>query len=123
MLLDSLEEFTLEKENFNLEKLSRILKNIDTLWNTHEKEEEEFFKGINKWGVKFSNEKMLIEDHKQLRGHWKVIQDSLKNEDKQNIFITLDTDGKMLIEKFRDHINQEEKALEKWLKFNPSSQF
>lgn len=114
-ILKKLEDFTLEKENIDLEKLSRTLKNLDILWNTHEKEEEEFFKRLSSYKDKFSSEKMLIEEHKELKGHWKVLQISLKKEDKKEIFITLDTDGRMLIQKFKDHMAKEENIIKESL--------
>ncbi|PIN90007.1 hypothetical protein COU57_04815 [Candidatus Pacearchaeota archaeon CG10_big_fil_rev_8_21_14_0_10_32_14] len=114
-LLDQLEVFIIEQDEIDLDKLSRTLSNIDTLWNAHEEKEEKFLKKISDWGVNLPNEKMIIEEHREIRGHWKILQKSLKSKNKQEVLVTLDTDGKMVIEKFRSHMAREEGSIQKAL--------
>jgi hypothetical protein len=49
-----------------------------------------------------------LEEHRQLKGHWKVVQDFLKTSDDNKIRVALDTDGRMLIDKLREHMNAED---------------
>ena len=124
--LDYLEAFTLLDEENKIEKLSRILLNIKSIWDPHEEKEEKFFTKLSKSGIgiEILNEKMLIEEHRQLRGHWEVLNKSLKTKDKNKIWTTLDTDGKMIIEKFRKHMEKEENSFRRiFLPSNPPIDF
>jgi len=113
MLLDHLQETTISKENIDKEKLFRTLCNIEILWDNHKEDEEYFFKKFKREGFNIPFEAMFIEQHRQLKGHWKVLNKSLLHGDKNEIFTTLDTDGKMFVEKLKRHMDEEEKALKK----------
>ena len=83
------------------------------LWEKHEKKEEVFFNELKSINPAFANEMMFLNQHRQLRGHWKVIKDAINRsrEDTLNFWITLETDGKMMFDKFRQHINAEDDFL------------
>jgi hypothetical protein len=87
-----------------IERLYRL----NELWDAHEIREEKFFGEIKKEVGEFPAETMFLEDHKQLRGHWKVVQAFLKTGDEDKIKVALDTDGRMLIDKLRSHIKAED---------------
>lgn len=90
--------------------ISQINK-IDSIWNTHEKREEEFFDWFKKKGNKFPTEKFLLDEHRELRGHWNVLKKAANLRSNIDFRTALDTDGKILIDKFRKHIEIEDKFL------------
>jgi predicted metal-binding protein len=53
---------------------------------------------------------MILDQHKELKGHWIVISKAIKSKNDQSMKATLDTDGKMLVEKLTKHIEEEEKS-------------
>jgi len=90
-----------------------LIKKLGKFWDEHEIMEEKLIKSLaRKQKLKVSG-KMLLDQHKQIRGHWKLINGSIKSKDKQLLLITLDTDGKMLIQKFRSHFLKEEEFFNK----------
>ncbi len=122
-LLDQLEVFNIEQDDLDLERLSRTLSNLDALWNAHEIKEERFLDKLNNEGVWIPNEKTIIEEHREIRGHWRVLQESLRNKEIIGTWTALDTDGKMLIEKLRTHMAKEEISINRALiNSNPLSQ-
>lgn len=92
---------------FNKEKLIDLMKVFEVLWNNHERMEDKAFGKIAGFP-----EKMILKQHKELRGHWKVLSDALNSNNKLELEIALDTDGKMLVDKFKKHIAYEENLLE-----------
>jgi hypothetical protein len=61
---------------------------------------------------------MLIGEHIQLRGHWNILQQAL-GTDKEALRVALDTDGKILIEKLREHITKENEFFDKLREDSP----
>lgn len=97
------------EEKINHLNAMKLLEDLKGIWDIHEKKEEGlfyFFQGI---GRPFPVETMFLEQHKQLRGHLKVLQDAINSKDMNKLGVALDTDGKMLIDKIRMHIRDEDK--------------
>lgn len=89
--------------------ISQLMEVYD-IWNKHEQKEEAFFKTLKN---DFPVGKMEIE-HKQIRGHWKVLFLAIESKDKEKIKIALETDGKMFADKLEKHIAYEERLMDKY---------
>ena len=76
------------------------------MWNKHEREEHERFDS-----TPFHIEAMLLERDRQLRGHWRVLKRAVRLRDPLEMKVSLDTDGRMLYDKVRNHIQIEEELL------------
>ena len=111
---EKIEEFLGEMSSFldggkiDLLLIANLLRDLGNVWNSHELREERIFAEIMDNGGAFPEETMLIEQHKELKGHWTVLQDAVASGDKEKVQVALDTDGRMLIDKFRKHIEFEE---------------
>jgi len=90
--------FSLDRERIKLS-----LGDFEKFWNSHEEKEENFFN--ERKDLDFA--KMIIEEHLDLRGHWEVIQKYLDKRDVA-LKVALETDGKMILDKFEKHIKKEE---------------
>lgn len=103
--LSEIEE-VLNKINININNFSHKFNNFNILWDSHEKREEKWFKRFkgDKFGV-FAER--FVFEHRELKGHNKVIKDAIKSGDELKVRIALDTDGRILINKLRTHIGRE----------------
>ena len=86
-----------------------LFNNLSDFWNKHEIKEKQVFNFVKRHYHQHPGEIMIIGQHKELRGHWKVITQAIESNNLDKIVVVFDTDGRMLIEKFRKHMNQEEK--------------
>src|SRR3989344_1369828 len=93
--------------NVNGEFIVELFDDLDKTWNRHEKREEKIFNKIVRYG-KMPFEKMLLNEHRELRGHWKVLRIAM-DPVKKMFRVALDTDGRMLIRKLKEHIAIEDK--------------
>jgi len=85
------------------------LNKIFNFWDAHEQKEEDLFKTISKdFPVKSMETR-----HRQLRGHWKVLNLALNSQDQEVVKIAIDTDGKMFADKLKEHILIEERLFDK----------
>ncbi len=109
--LDQLEEI-MEVDEIHYPNLIHVFKNLSSKWDSHEAKEENFFKKMKTNKDDFPFEKMLFQ-HKDLRGHKKVIEDAINSGDELEMKISLETDGQMLISKLRNHLDKEEWHLDK----------
>jgi len=98
-----------DNEEVNVPVVSHMFKGLANFWNNHEEKEERFFRALEAEGIEFPVKKFVLE-HRELRGHKKVINDAINFGHEDNILIALDTDGEMLTKKLRAHINAEEAA-------------
>jgi len=89
-------------------KIVILFNNLDKFWTEHEKREEKLFDLFRKNGTPFPTETMLLDQHREIRGHWKVLQLSLKTKDDEKLRVAFDTDGKMLIGKLLRHLDIED---------------
>ncbi len=99
------------KDKINRQTLLALLRKFESFWSQHEEKEENFFKTISTLDNDFPYHKTIITDHKNLRGHWKVIIGYIKNKSDLELQTALETDGKMFLDKFQEHIAYEEKFL------------
>lgn len=96
--------------------LLKALNDFDKFWTKHEEKEENYFDLFLSQGGKFPYHKMLIAQHEELKGHWKVLQDFLENKNDLELGVALDTDGRMLVNKFLKHTEIEDKYFDKYFK-------
>src|SRR3989344_479875 len=86
------------KTNINRESLTNLLRKFESFWAQHEEREDKYFNWLSSYGEGFPYHKTIISQHKELRGHWKIIKNYLKDKNDLELRIALETDGKMLIE-------------------------
>mgnify|MGYP001583585885 CR=1 FL=1 len=108
--LDELEHAMNEDEDLNISHISHIFNQLHNLWNSHEEKEEEFFKQLSDNGANLPFSRFLFE-HQELKGHKKVVHDAINSGSHLKIKVALDTDGRMLINKLRRHIEDEEELI------------
>lgn len=113
--LNEIESFMNKEKNDGLLTISNILKDFSVFWNRHEEREESFFELCKDVGKPVPDEKMLLHEHKELKGHWKILENYIKLKDPDKLRVALDTDGRMLIAKFKKHISKEEAFLDEML--------
>lgn len=114
MILDDLDLLLSIPSRVNINVLEATvskLAEIYDFWNEHEKKEENFFKRL---GPNFPIKKMDI-DHKEIRGHFKVLLLSLETKNPDEVRIAIETDGKMFADKLKRHMSEEEVLLDKEL--------
>lgn len=98
-------------------KVAHLLTAFKDLWDKHEIREEDFFDelaDLGKHNPENADER-FVSEHRQLRGHWKILFDAVNSYDPAELKVSLDTDGRMLIEKFRNHMASEEIFFDKLL--------
>lgn len=88
--------------------VASLLDKLKQVWDRHEFREERIFQVSKSKGMPFPEETMLLEQHRELKGHWKVLREMFSRGNKQKIGVALDTDGRMMIEKFRRHMGAED---------------
>jgi hypothetical protein len=103
-------ETVMEDEEFNYTNMQHVFRKLNSIWNSHEEREEMFLKNLLSENTSFPIEKRKIE-HRELRGHCKVINDAINSGDVGEMEVSLETDGKMMIDKFRKHMVDEEDLL------------
>lgn len=103
-----LEFISLKKEpHISIPDALSKLQRIAEFWNEHEAKEEVLFKKFKLNHIKFPIGKMDLA-HKQLKGHWQAMHETIKTKDFDKIQIALETDGKMFVDKLIKHIDIEE---------------
>lgn len=111
-IFDKLEKIIPLESQINVVEVKAILSKFEKIWNVHESDEEKVFSQMKKEGkIDFKNEKAIVDEHKQLRGHWKVLTNAISSANPMNVWVSLDTDGRMIMEKFREHMAYEESFL------------
>jgi len=91
------------------------LEDLKGIWDAHERREENLFYFFQQLGRPFPVETMFLGQHKQLRGHLKVLQDAIYSKDLNKFEVALDTDGRMLIEKIRKHTKNEDRFFDQFV--------
>lgn len=109
--LDEIEKAFSHEDN---KRILQILSNFESYWNMHEEREEKLIDWFEKKsGKKFPYGKTIINEHRQLRGHWKVLKEFLKHKKGPELQAALDTDGRMILNKIRKHIRDEDEFFDK----------
>jgi hemerythrin-like domain-containing protein len=95
-------------ESINYSNLAHVFKRLIPLWNKHEEKEEKIFPIMKKERIIVPVKKMLF-DHKNLRVHKKAIMDAINSG--KGIKEALDNHIKVIIQKLREHIKNEDEIL------------
>ncbi len=112
--LDELD--TAIEEKADRAKIKKLLLDFEVFWSQHEEREEKYFDWFAEHGGEFPFHKTIITQHQDLKGHWKVIKSFLENKNDSELEVALETDGKMILDKFRSHMNKENEYLDKYFK-------
>ena len=56
---------------------------------------------------------------KNIKGHKKVLKEAITKGDEREIKVALDTDGRMLLDKLKEHLDHEERVIN-IIKHNPN---
>lgn len=109
VILSEIEEI-IDSEEINFSNLVHTFNKFFHLWDEHEKNEEELFSFLEKNKINFPIFKFIFE-HRELRGHKKVLEDAIKSGSDFKIKVALDTDGRILINKIKRHMAYEDDIL------------
>jgi len=103
-------ELIMQDETINYSNLIHVLKTLCDRWDKHEQEEERIFPILKHEKIVIPVKSMLF-DHKNLKPHRQAIQKSLLSGSEFEIKNALNNHGKIIIEKLRKHINDEDEVL------------
>lgn len=103
-------EFISNSEIINYPNLKHVLNNLCQMWNPHEEKEEKIFPILEKEKIKIPVEKILCE-HKALKNHKNVLIRALASGSEFEMKKALLSDGKIIVEKLRKHIKDEDDVL------------
>ena len=98
-------ETIIDEEEINYPNLAHVFKRLFDYWDAHEEKEDAFLKSLSKGYLPVTK---MLSQHKELKGHKKVIQDAINSGNDIEVKATLDTDVRFFIDKVRNHISQEE---------------
>lgn len=104
-------ESFIQKKEIDAEALEKKLNQLCNFWNEHEKREEEYFQLLSTKNKPFPTTPSLMEQHRELRGHWTVLRKAVSSKKADKIRVALDTDGRMLVQKLREHMDLEDSFL------------
>lgn len=104
-----------DAKELKISDLKKCCHELNVLWDSHEAKEDHIFNHMIK-DSQFPGEKGILEQHRQLRGHWKVLKDALETGQNLKIKVAIDTDGRMLVDKFMKHMDGEERYFDKFEK-------
>ncbi len=102
-------ETIIDEEDINYSNLIHIFKKLFNFWDAHEEKEDALLTKI----VGDDKVEKMLSQHKELKGHKKVIQDAINSGNESEVKATLDTDVRFFIDKVRKHISEEEKMFSK----------
>lgn len=103
-------ETIMEEEIINYPNLVHTLRNLSDLWDKHEKKEEIIFPILEKKNSFKIPVGKALSEHEEFRVHKKAIVDAMKkgeHETKKK----LEKDGKELIKRLREHMDNEDEIL------------
>ena len=103
-------ESIMQDEIINYSNLIHVLKNLCIVWDEHEQKEERIFPILKHERIIIPVKTMLCE-HKELRPYKEAIKKALSSGSEPEIKSALNTHGKIIIEKLRKHINDEDEIL------------
>ena len=103
-------ETIMEELDINYSNLVHVWKNLYDLWNSHEEKEEKVFPIMEKERIRIPVVNMFFE-HKELRGHKQSINKAIMSGSNDEIKSSLETHGRIIIGKLRQHINAEDEIL------------
>lgn len=101
-----------EEQEINYPNLVHTIKQLVNFWNSHEDKEEKFFKEISPKYPKLKCDRLLFQ-HKELAGHKKIIMNAINSGNEFEIKVALDTDGRIILDKIRKHMKEENELFDK----------
>lgn len=107
--LIELEEI-MSAESMNYSNLLHVFKKILSIWNSHEKEEEEFFKALVKKNYGIPYNKILFE-HGALLRYRNLIVRAFSSGSEAKIKECMQTKGKKIITLLREHMQFENEII------------
>jgi hypothetical protein len=101
-----------DEKEVNYPNLIHTIKRVVDFWNSHEDKEERFLKEI---GDKYPELKFdtILFQHKELSGHKKIIMNAINAGNDFEIKVALDTDGRIIMDKIRRHMKEEDELFDK----------
>ena len=103
-------ETIIASETINYANLIHVSKKLTELWDKHEKEEERIFPLLKHEDIIVPVRAMFFE-HSQLSPHRHALVNAINSANDSKIKEALDKHAKVIIEKLREHINQEDEVL------------
>jgi hypothetical protein len=100
-----------DAKRLRIEDLKSCCHELGVLWDVHEAKEDHIFNHMKE--THFPWKKSILEQHRELRGHWKVLNDAMESGKISEIKVAFDTDGRMLAEKFINHMAEEDVYMDK----------
>ena len=103
-------ELIMQDEMINYPNRIHVLKNLCIIWDKHEQGEERIFPILKHERIIIPVKAMLW-DHKELKPHKEALKKAIATVGEIRIKEALNTHGKIIIEKLRKHINDEDEVL------------
>lgn len=98
-------------ENINYSNLLHVFKKLHNIWNSHEEKEEKIFPILEKREKLIIPVKKTMFEHRDLRKHKEAIENAIKAGSETEMKKALEEHGKVVVEKLRKHINDEDEVL------------
>lgn len=103
-------ESIMQDEIINYPNLVHVLKTLCNFWDKHEQKEEGVFQILKHERIVMPVKAMLF-DHKTLGVHKDALNKAINSGSEIEVKNALNTHGKIIIEKLRKHINDEDEIL------------
>lgn len=103
-------ESIMEDEDINYSNFAHVFKRLCELWDEHELKEEKIFPVMKKEQIIIPVKTMMTQ-HRDLKLHKIAIDEAIYSGSQVEMKKALDEHVKVMIEKFRGHINTEENIL------------
>jgi len=103
-------EAIMSEDSINYPNLLHVFKTLIELWDKHEQKEETIFPILKHERIVIPVKAMLF-DHKTLGVHREAIKKAINSGSEIEVKNALNTHGKLIIEKLRKHINDEDEIL------------
>ena len=97
-------------EEINYSNLIHVIKNLFEIWDRHEEKEEQIFPILKHERIVIPVKTMLSE-HKELKPHIEAIKKAINSGNESEVKNMLNQHGKIIIQKLRKHINDEDEIL------------
>lgn len=103
-------ETIMQDEIINYPNLLHTINNLIECWDKHEEKEERIFPILKHEQIIIPVKEMLF-DHKKLGIHKEAIKKAINSGNELEVKNALNSHGKIIIEKLRKHINDEDEIL------------
>lgn len=103
-------ESIMQDEIINYPNLVHVLKNLCNIWDEHEQKEERVFPILKHERI-IVPVKTMLSEHRLLRPHKEALKSAINSGSELEVKNALNMHGKIIIEKLRKHINDEDEVL------------